>query len=124
MAGDAVPRQRRVVHECDGRPVRRYVTVGALANRLDVIGGLRRGADETARRVTTGAGRIGGRERAASVAALAGQVPVSAVEGETRAEVVEVLRGLGERVLRKQQARHGEQDGPAGGGDRVPDSSG
>lgn len=91
MTGDAVAGQRRMVHESNRRPVRRDVTIGTFAYRLDVVRRLRRGPNKTARRVATGAGGIGGRKRAAGVTAFACEVYVRAVEREPGAEVIEVL---------------------------------
>lgn len=39
VAAVAASDDRRVIHENDGRPARRYVTVRALAGRCDVVGG-------------------------------------------------------------------------------------
>ena len=52
VTGNATAGQRRVIHECDGGPARRNMTVRTLAIRRNMIGRLGGGTYEIALRVT------------------------------------------------------------------------
>ena len=88
VAGVAAAGHRGVIHERDGVPRGRNMTVSALLRGCNVPGWLERRANNAARRVAAGAGRCSRPECGGRVARLAAYIDMCAVQNKTGAKVI------------------------------------